>query len=439
MRRSELSRVTLVGERRRIDLVLPSDEPVGRLVPEVIRLLDDGDGTVRARPLLRHLVTVDGSVLGQEATLASAAVQDGAVLRLVRAEDVPSAAVVHDVTDEVAEDLGVRAWRWGPEARRGTAGVVAVLLAVTVALLAQREFSAGAMGVALPVAAVFCAVCGALAGRLGNHGLVTALVTSGGALGVLGAWMLADEHAWAGVAGVVALTMLLLGWLSPLGRGGVLGAGALAVTAVGWEIVAAVQSSPGRLGTVLAVASTVVLGVLPRIALMGAGLSRLDDQRSGGASVSRHRVADALAAAHRGLVLATAVLAVSAVAAGLLVVQESTVWTVGLTCVLAVVLLLRARAFPLVAEVVVLLAAGLVLVVRLVVLWLERSSAYGPLAVLGLLAIVPLAVLAVEPPEHVRVRLRRIGDTIESVGVIALFPLAVGVFGVYGRLLDTFR
>jgi hypothetical protein len=34
--------------------------------------------------------------------------------------------------------------------------------------------------------------------------------------------------------------------------------------------------------------------------------------------------------------------------------------------------------------------------------------------------------------------LRRLGDTVESIAVIALFPLGIGVFGVYGRLLDTF-
>ncbi|MET7611857.1 EsaB/YukD family protein, partial [Streptomyces seoulensis] len=106
-----LSRVTLVGERRRVDLVLPSREPVGRLLPEVMRLLDDRVGT---RPQTRHLVAGDGSVLEPDATLESAAVADGAVLRLVRVEDAPSAPVVHDVTDEAADDLDARAWRWTP-------------------------------------------------------------------------------------------------------------------------------------------------------------------------------------------------------------------------------------------------------------------------------------------------------------------------------------
>ncbi|NED84780.1 hypothetical protein G3I76_32380, partial [Streptomyces sp. SID11233] len=34
-----LSRVTLVGERRRADLVLPAGEPVGVLLPEILRVL----------------------------------------------------------------------------------------------------------------------------------------------------------------------------------------------------------------------------------------------------------------------------------------------------------------------------------------------------------------------------------------------------------------
>lgn len=85
-----------------------------------------------------------------------------------------------------------------------------------------------------------------------------------------------------------------------------------------------------------------------------------------------------------------------------------------------------------------LLAAGTVLAVRLISVWLERSTATGPLALLAALTVLPLAVLAVQPAEHVRVRLRRAGDAVESVGVIALFPLLLGVFGVYGRLLDTF-
>lgn len=202
-----------------------------------------------------------------------------------------------------------------------------------------------------------------------------------------------------------------------------------------------VRSSSSRRGgpaALLAVVSVVVLGLLPRFALMTSGLSGLDDRRSGGVSVSRYQVSTALAATHRGLALATVVTAVSAAVAGVLVLRTTTVWTVLLAVAVALVLALRARAYPLVPEVVALLVAAAVVAVRLAWVWQERSGAAGPLAVLVVLATVPLAVLAVQPPEHVRVRLRRFGDVLESVGVIALFPLVIGVFGVYGRLLGTF-
>ncbi|MEV4440458.1 type VII secretion integral membrane protein EccD [Streptomyces sp. NPDC049577] len=453
--RTELSRITLVGERRRVDLVLPANEPIGRLLPDVLRLLDDKVGD---RPAARHLVTADGTVLPGDGSLADAGVPDGAVLRLVRVHDAPSAPVVHDVTDEIAEDLDVRAWRWRPEARQWTASLATVALAVTAGVLARASLGPAAVAAALAGIAALVAAAGAVAARTGNQEaartgnreggreLGTPLMLAGGALGTLAAWTAADAHAWhaparlGAVAGALALLLTLLGLFSRLGKGGLIGAGALVATTGAWEAVAALQHDPARAGSVMAVVSVVVLGLLPRLALMAAGLTALDDRRSGGASVSRHEVETALAATHRGLALATVVVAASGTAGGLLAVTAPTGWTVALTGLLAVVLLSRARAFPLVAEVVALLAAALVLLVRLTVLWAGHThgAPYGPLAVLAAAAAVPLAVLAIRPPEHVRVRLRRAFDLVETVGVIALFPLAVGVFGAYGRLLHQF-
>ncbi|MDG4856780.1 type VII secretion integral membrane protein EccD [Streptomyces sp. T-3] len=443
-----LSRVTLVGERRRIDLVLPSDEPIGRLLPEVLRLLDD---EVAARPVPRHLVTADGSALPYGSTLASAEVADGAVLRLVRVEDAPSAPVVHDVTDEVAEDLGLRAWRWRPQARRVTAGAAVLVWALAAGLLARGEFALSTVATVLLVVGAVAAAGGALCGRVGQRGLATTLIVTGGALAVLGAWTLADANQWSGarrlavVALAVTVALLLLGWFSPLGRGGMIGAGAIAAVSLCWGGVAALQTGASaageqaRTGAVLAAVSLIALGLLPRVALMASGLSGLDDRRLGGTSVSRHEVGSALTATHRGLALATIVAAGSSAAAGVFLLRAPTAWTVPLAVIVAVVLWLRARAFPLIAEVVVLLIAGSVVVLQLVTAWLEREgSAFGPLAALAALVVVPMVVLAVQPAEHVRVRLRRLGDLLETVGVIALFPLVIGVFGVYGRLLDSF-
>lgn len=443
--RAQLSRVTLVGERRRADIVLPSDTPIGQLLPDILRLLDD---RVASRPLTRQLITADGSALPHDSTLSSARVADGAVLRLVRAHSAPPAPVVHDVTDVVADDLDLQVWRWRPAARRVSAGVATVAFAVVAALLARREFALDALAATLAGVTVVLMAAGSLIARLGqgNRGLATALLLASGGLGVLTAWTAADAYDWsgtarlAGVAGALVLVLLLLGHFSPLGRGGLVGAGAVGALTVVWEAVAALQDDLPRLGAVMAVFSVILLGLLPRLALMTSGLTALDDRRSGGVSVSRHQVGNALAAAHRGLALATTVTAVSAAAGGWLLTQAAipTVWTTALPALVALVLLSRARAFPLVAEVVALLAAAGVLVVRLVMVWIQHSGGAGPLAVLCVAALLPLLVLATQPPEHVQVRLRRMGDLVESIGVVGLFPLAVGVFGVYGQLLNKF-
>ncbi|WP_030677212.1 type VII secretion integral membrane protein EccD [Streptomyces rimosus] len=443
--RAQLSRVTLVGERRRADVVLLSDTPIGQLIPEILPLLGDRPAP---RPVARQLMTSDGSVLPHDSTLASAGVSDGAVLRLVTTHSAPPAPVVHDVTDQVADDLDLRAWRWRPAARRAGAGAAAVAFAVIAALLARRVFSLGSLVGVLSVVSPALLAAGALVARIGrgNRGLATALLLTAGGLGVLTAWTAADAFGWSGtgrlaaVAGVLVVTLVFLGYFSPLGKGGLVGAVTTAAIAVVWEVTAAVQGDPARLGAVMAVFSLVVLGVLPRLALMASGLTTLDDRRSGGASVSRHQVGTALAATHRGLALSTVVTAVSAAAAGwlLTLAETPTVWTVVLVALVAVVLASRARAFPLVAEVVALLSAASCLLVRLVMWWMEHAGGAGPLALLCAAAVLPLAVLAMQVPEHVQVRLRRMGDLVESIGLVVLFPLAVGVFGVYGRLLNQF-
>ncbi|MFD0059787.1 type VII secretion integral membrane protein EccD [Streptomyces sp. NPDC056690] len=441
--RTALSRVTLVGARGRVELVLPSREPLGVLLPEVLRLLEDDSLPRTSR---QRLVAADGSALEADSTLESAGVSDGAVLRLVPAEDSVSVPAAH-------ADIDLRTWCWRPAARRGVAGAATVVWAVLAGLLARRgqaDALSAVSGTSL-AAASLAALAGALFGRAGRKGLATTLIATAGAVGVLGAWTLADAHGWPGAArlacvgGVLAGALLLLGLFSPVGRSGVVGAAAVAGCGVCWEAALALQSGGGtaqesaRAGALVAVASVVALGLLPRLSLHASGLSGLDDRRSGGASVSRYEVSTALAATHRELALASGVLAVSAAVAAVYALRAPTVWTVLLAVAVALVLALRARAFPLTWEVVALLGAGAVVVVRLAWVWLDDGSgAAGPPAALVLLALMSLGVSAVRPAERVRVRLRRVGDVLESVGVIALLPLVIGVFGVYGRLLGTF-
>ncbi|MGX1853709.1 EsaB/YukD family protein [Streptomyces sp. NPDC055299] len=432
---TSLSRVTLVGERRRVDLVLPAQESLGVLLPEVLRLLGDRPGQ---EPPARRLMAADGSVLSHDDSLASAKVPDGAELRLVPEHGTPAAA--HDATDEVADELRVRGRRWGAWSRTWTAGAASVLLAVIAGTAAASWYGPGAAALWLGIAGALAAALGACCAGLGRRPLHTALLLLGGALGVLASWQASPAGAarLAAVGLTVAAVLALLGVCTGLGRGGLVGAAAVACAVGAWEAGLAL-TGVARTGVVLGALSVLVLGYLPRLALRAAGLTRLDDRYSGGAPVSRHQVATALGATHRGLAPATVAVAVCAGAAGVLAAGAGDGWSAAAAALLCGVTLSRARAYPLAVEVLALLAAGTAIGVCLTLRWAAGSGdPAGALAVLCVLAVLPLGALAPRLPEHVRARLRRLLNLVESVGVVALIPVALGAFGVYSGLLHTF-
>ena len=438
---SRYSRVTLVGARRRIDLVLPSTEPVGSLMPDLLAMLGD---EVLAPPRARQLVGTDGDVLGPEVTLAEAEVPDGAVLRVVAQHDVPPAPVVHDVIEEVSDDTDGRAWRWGPAARRWTATGAVVAACLVLAWMLHRATWPGVRAAdALAVAALALLACGVVAGRASDPA-GTALALGGAAVALVAAWTASGAAGWpthlrlVAAAAVLAGVTVVLGLTSPLGRVGVVGGGLALAVAAAWGTGEAAGLPPHRLGAVMAVASVVLLGLLPRVALTASGLAALDDRRTAGREVARRDAVAAIAAAHRGLSVATVATAASAALAATLLLGAPNRWTVPLAVASGVVLASRARVYPLVAEVATLLAGAATVLAGLLALWLQRSGAAGPVAAVLALIAVALVALWVDPPEHVRARLRRLGDRLEAVAVLAAIPLAIGVFGTYAQLLDTF-
>jgi hypothetical protein len=188
------------------------------------------------------------------------------------------------------------------------------------------------------------------------------------------------------------------------------------------------------------VVSIAVLGLLPRLALISSGLTALDDRRSRDIEVNRADVTTALSAAHRGLALAAVAAAVSAVFAGLVLGLHPTAWTASLGALLAVVLILRARSFPLVGPVVALTTAATVTAVALLAGWLATDSTarLPATAIAAAITVLTFCALVVEPPDHVRARIRRAADRLELVAVVASVPVALGVSGLYGHLLRVF-
>lgn len=438
-------RITLIGYQRRADVTVSADVPLGVLLPEMLRMLREPTAD---HPMTRRLFTTTGREVPLDTTLAFAAVPDGTVLRVVREYERPAAPVVHDVADEVSEDHSTRRWHWGDASRAWAGGAVGLALTVCAVLLAGAMYGADAAPWVIVAAAVL-ASAGALAAVTEQTEIGATLIVTGGVLGTVGGWQAAaDRGSEAGmllaVTGAPAIALVLLGLTTPLRRGGHIGATVVAATALSWLAAGAATgvaeaAERARAGAVIAFISALAIAALPRLVLMLSSMTSLDDRHAGGDRARRSEVADGLDATHRGLALATVTTAASAAVAGWLVLEDWNGWTVTVALALAAVLLSRSRMYPLAVEVIACTAAGIVILVRLLVLWAaEPSSGALPLLALSGLAAASLALLAVRPPDHIRVRARRLVNAVEMLAVVALFPVVVGVFGVYGQLLDTF-
>ncbi|MFD0686797.1 EsaB/YukD family protein [Actinomadura fibrosa] len=440
---SAWSRVTLVGEYRRVDMVLPAQEPIGALMPEVLELLGD---PVQNPPRLRHLATSSGEVLDPGSSLADRQVPDGAVLRLVRSDEPLPAPVVHEVPEVVGDALDGRLWRWGPAAVRWTATATLVALAVAMGLVIRVGADAAAVPGGLAALAALLLAAGAAVGPAGREPLGTALVLGGGAEAALAVWTAADRYGWpdwgrwTALAALAAALVVVLGLTSPLGRGGLIGGAVAGLLAAAGGVSAASGLDTARVAAVLALACVVLLSVVLRLALTLSGLTVLDDRRGAGGAVPRGDVLRAIDHAHRTMMIATVAVAVAAAVAGLGALTRFDGWTATLAALLAVVVASRARMFPLIVQKAGLFASAVVIAAGLAVHWAEHVS-WGAAPALGLLVAglaLPVAVLGAEQSDHVRARLRRVVNRIEAVAVVLVVPVAIGTFGLVDRLLHTF-
>ncbi len=468
-----LTRITVSGAVRRADLVLPSDDPVGLLVPDLVALV--GAATVEG-PGAYQLSTPDGTVLDSGVSLHDAGVPDGTVIRLDTVAEAPPVPILHDVTDHVSDDADSRRGRWDATALRWTATAVAVAGGVTAALLV----SAAARLTLIPAGAVLLIAGAAVAaggrGSTGQAGTRAAagdeprrvatpvsaglpnagdgsvpdrLQAVGVALALVGAAVAFVGCAFSGTGpsgrlalavSVTAAVVALVGAATGHRRAALLGAGMLIGHLVLWWTLRLAALPLARVAAVVAVVVIGLLGVLPRVAITVSGLAALDDRQAADEPVTRLAAHAAVNAAHRGLALATMATAVSGALAGWLLAGADDGWARALAGVLAVVLLLRLRAFPLTVEVVAVVAAAAGTLVGLLRLWVRLDPGHWWAVAAAALAgsAVALLVLAYRPRPHVRARARQLGDRLEALAVVASVPVAVGVFGLYERLLATF-
>ncbi len=425
---SDFTRITVIGSVKKATIVVPADEPLATLLPEIADVIDE--------PATASGLTLVGR-LGDEVELALSAgdqdLVDGSVFRIVAIADAPPPPEVSDVTAAVAETLDTATGRWN---NRHRVTVTALALGASVALFDVGTWFAPTVYVVAVIAAV-------LIGTLGSRTvavLVAALAV--GAVPAMTVFVAATIDPTLVESPLVVVELgLLLVWiaLAPLGgRRSLLGAAVGVVLSLLFLALHFIGATDTEAAAILGVAVVVGLGLLPAFALNASGLATLDDKVIAGVPAVRLTVRSRVMEAYRFFSWAVYALAASGAVAVAALLSDGSLWPLILGAAIAAVLVLRTRVMPLAVQAWALWAAAGVAVF----LGMGPRIAEEPVvSAVVLVAVMAMAVLAgtLAPRPHTRIRLRRFGDLIESLAVLVLVPAVLGIFGIYELALGAFN
>jgi hypothetical protein len=188
---------------------------------------------------------------------------------------------------------------------------------------------------------------------------------------------------------------------------------------------------------ITAVATVAAVGLIPWYAMSASGLTGLDDQIVEGTKRKRGDVLMTVSGAYRSMTWAAAGLAIPAAVSATALLISASGWAIGLGIAIVLVLVLRTRAFPLASQSIILWVAALVPTCIGILVQIGDQPLWGAAAAVLAAAIV-CGLVGAKPASHQRARLRRLGNMLEALAVIALIPVLLGVFDVYADLLGTF-
>ncbi|MDP9794071.1 type VII secretion integral membrane protein EccD [Catenuloplanes nepalensis] len=440
-------RVTVAGERCRVDLALPGECTVAELIP-ILRGLTGTDGDAYAWVLCRF----GGPPLPAEATVASAGIRDGDLLHLVPDDPAVPPVVFDDPVEAIASAVDGAPGRWN----RALAGQVAAVAA------AVTFVAAGIAVAALPPFGPFAAVLLGVVLPLSGHLLARRHVPGvGAALAAAGPPVL--------LAAVVALPYRLVlpgGQVPALAAGLAAAAGAAALAAVllprhrPWFAVAAGTCAAGTVaaGSVLAdgvtpaavAAVTLVLAIVlgpafPAFALRLGGVPAPEvpaDMEAFRAVEQPRTVAETAGPARSAESALTALLTAQAIVAGtaaLVLLVADARFATPLTAVAGLALLLRSRGFRSVAQHAALLLGGAAILTGAAVRTVTAGGDLVP-ALVGTATVLTgagcawFAARAAHRPASPY--WARALDAADFTAVLALVPLAAAVLDLY-RLAAT--
>ncbi len=450
----EFVRIGLAGPAGRADLAVPATVPLARLLPMLLRQAGEDPGPDAG---LRHggwvLRRSDGTRLEASASLADQGVAEGDLIFLGHGDDDAMPPLYDDVVEVIGEHGVSSPWA-APAARRGAAALAALaLLAACGALIAAPGRVPGWLGLATAVLALGVGVLmsrgfGDL--RAGTFSGVLAVVPAVfGAVRLLGGDDgLGAEHLLLGCA-VVAV----VGALAPVLVGGGDGTFVTLVVAgplagVGAVLCAVWDVSPAEAASIagpLALALTTVWPTLalrvarlpaPQLAATPEELELLPSQ------LAHETLTERVEAARRllgGMVLGSYLVAVGAT---LVLFAATELWLSVLAGTLTVLMLLRARLFRESVQVATAMIAAFAAAAGAAAFALaDRASQTAPL--LGVILPTTLTVALVAGcvglaagRQRANPRLARALDMLETLLLVAVVPLVLEVWGLYGALLD---
>lgn len=432
-----MTRVTVIepDSKRRVDVPLPSQEPIIQHVPDLARSFSllGANADPRRWTLSRPFGNQE---IPPERSLSEAQVVDGAQLWLVPAQGRSQPLLTEDVVEETKGVLDTGIDEWSGDVRKHGLITIAALLVVSFGLVAAFAPLGWAGKLALAVTGAAVGTAAMLTAR-DNTLMLAAPVPS---------WAVAGYEAGAGLhltpAGQIMLGLTTAGAglaLFALGRNPV-----RAVVAAGCTLVAlgAVGSAPLVAGLpmvavcgFLLVLGLFTLGIAPQVALNQSSLVRLAREHEDGNSPTRGQVAESVHRGHQilvGLVAGTAVV-LGVVEFGLASTRDPL--AIALTFVAAAAFALRARLFSRSGHILPLLLAAVFGVVVTALGIMASFPGLGPWAGVGILVVLAAVLLVaarttLDPVAAARTR--RVLNGLDTLAVVAVPPLAFVAAGGIG-------
>jgi type VII secretion integral membrane protein EccD len=448
-------RLTVITPKWRVDLAVPVDIPVSDLLATLVRSMGSelaDDGAAHGGWVLQQL---GKPPLEPSSTLAAASVRDGDVLRLRPGSSQLPELAFDDVLDAVAFGVNDRTPRWRAQ-HTGRASVLfasaALLFSLITALLSGPKW----VGPSVAAGVTAAALLGAAAALGRAYGQRSAGITAGSFAvafaAASGAMALGDKHAlWAFgstqllpalcaavFAAVVAVILLGTGVTIFVA---IVAAGVLGAIGTGVSNIA----SLGVYGSSALVAA-ITLACSPFLPMLAFRLSRLplpsipssaEDLRRDTSRVEGATVLDQAVRADQfltGLVSAT----------GITIGASAALLTTGgisdrvLAGVLGAICLLRSRLFTGRGQRIAMLiaggVAGLALLITRAFATHETTRVLAFVVPATVLALVFLVMAVALPDRRLAPTWARFADIVESMLVLSVIPLALGVIGVYGAV-----